>query len=80
MELSNTNYIVSLRVQTENILKGQTEIGGVVLEWIIDTRHGNVTFPTTRNKKDSNLYISIYIMEGDKKTRKVSEVAEFGRI
>ena len=29
--------------QTENILKGQTEISGVVLEWIIDTRHGNVT-------------------------------------
>ena len=23
--------------------KGQTETSGVVLEWIIDTRHGNVT-------------------------------------
>ena len=32
-----------LKRHTENIFKGQTEIREVVLEWIMETCHGNVT-------------------------------------
>ena len=36
---SHSDGIKSIRED----IKGQTEINGVVVEWIIDTRHGNVT-------------------------------------
>ena len=49
--------------QTENILKGQTETSGVVLEWIIDARHGNVTISNSPPRASYYCTLLYYILK-----------------